>query len=232
MSTEMSTNMSVFLQAVEKEARTLKAITNLRTLGPKCSKDVVAMLQKVEKAVQSVESSVNELDCTLDRENASLDENMEQLQRLAEQQGATIAALRGEMPTFMGPMLEVGAAATKYRPVEAVDFSRVPVSTRGRQTYEQVNESFGCIYKLVSEKTAALGTAAGRKALGKGALLEIESLKHADHKGSVFLSEVELRSTAIFASGETTGRAILHTLRALQRIRVIRSGGENTFVLL
>jgi hypothetical protein len=48
----------------------------------------------------------------------------------------------------------------------------------------------------------------------------------------VFLSEVELRSTAIFASGETTGRAILHTLRALQRIKVVRSGGENTFVLL
>ena len=90
----------------------------------------------------------------------------------------------------------------------------------------------GCIYKLVSEKTAALATAVGRKALGKGALLEIESLKHVDHKGSVFLSEVELRSTAIFASGETTGRAILHTLRARQRIKVVRSGGENTFVLL
>jgi len=228
----MGENLASFLASFDKEARMLKSITNLRALGSSCPAEVIGTLNKVNAVVENVESRMNLLEATLDAENQALDENMTVLRGLVEKQRDAIETMvDSDMPTFMGPMLAVDAAAVKYRPVEMAEFKRVPVSTRGRQTYEQINESFGCIYKLVSEKTAALSTSGGRKALGKGALLEFDKLKHVDHKGAVFITEPELRSTAIFASGEATGRAVLHTLRALQRVRVVRSSGENTFVL-
>jgi hypothetical protein len=33
-------------------------------------------------------------------------------------------------------------------------------------------------------------------------------------------------------AGESTGKATLHTLRALHRIKLIRSSGENTYILM
>jgi hypothetical protein len=41
------------------------------------------------------------------------------------------------------------------------------------------------------------------------------ALKNADHT-AVFVTEAELRTTPIFEAGEATGKATLHTLRALQ----------------
>lgn len=232
ISSDAGTNFSVYLQSFEKEAGVLKSITNLRNIGAECPRDVLDALKKVESVVNSTESCMNELERAVEADIKSLDENTAVLTEMVDKQRVAIDAMeKSDMPNFLKPMLNVGKAAAKYRPVEAAEFTKVPVSTRGRQTLVKINECFGCIYKLIAEKTENLGTVQGRKALGKGFMLEYDKLKHADHKGSVFLTEPELRGTAIFASGETTGRAVLHTLRALKRITVVRSNGENTFIL-
>ena len=48
----------------------------------------------------------------------------------------------------------------------------------------------------------------------------------------VFVTEREVRATSVFQAGEATGRALLHTLRALRRLRLVRSRGETTYLLL
>lgn len=56
-------------------------------------------------------------------------------------------------------------------------------------------------------------------------------LSRKDHGKSVYLAESEVRASAVFKS-ESNGRAVLHTLRALGRLRLVRVGSENTYLLL
>jgi len=62
---------------------------------------------------------------------------------------------------------------------------------------------------------------------------DFHASKTVDHETYIYLSEGEIRSQGgIFDSGEATGKAILHTLRHLQRLKMVRAATENTYILL
>ena len=58
-------------------------------------------------------------------------------------------------------------------------------------------------------------------------------MKTEEHGDSVFFVESEMKhgTTSIFESGDSTGRAILSTLRALKRLKVVKSGKDITYIL-
>ena len=53
-----------------------------------------------------------------------------------------------------------------------------------------------------------------------------------EHGNHIYMSEQELRSTKIFENGEITGKNILNTLRSLERVKVVRSNSQNTYILM
>ena len=61
---------------------------------------------------------------------------------------------------------------------------------------------------------------------------EYKQLLCDEHDGEMFLTEREVRASVVFGGGEATGRAVLHTLRALRRLKHVRSRGETTYILL
>jgi hypothetical protein len=46
------------------------------------------------------------------------------------------------------------------------------------------------------------------------------------------MTEHEVRSTKAFENGEITGKNILNTLRNLERLKIVRSNGQNTYILM
>ncbi len=46
------------------------------------------------------------------------------------------------------------------------------------------------------------------------------------------MTEQEVRSTKVFENGEVTGKNILNTLRNLERLKIVRSNGQNTYILM
>jgi hypothetical protein len=61
---------------------------------------------------------------------------------------------------------------------------------------------------------------------------EYQRLQCEEHGREMFLTEREVRASAVFEAGEATGRAVLHTLRALRRLKQVRSRGETTYIAL
>jgi hypothetical protein len=106
MSAQVNSIFGDFLTSFEREAKTLKSISNLRALGHDCPDDVVEMLKKVEEAVSSIESRMDSLEKVVDTENKCLDENVSELTSMATKQKAAIDILRGDMvTTYFSPQL-------------------------------------------------------------------------------------------------------------------------------
>jgi hypothetical protein len=57
-------------------------------------------------------------------------------------------------------------------------------------------------------------------------------LKVTEHGNHIYMTEHEVRSTKVFENGEITGKNILNTLRNLERLKIVRSNGQNTYILM
>jgi len=256
---ELTLSFANYMSALEKELRALKSITNLRALGSDIPVDISDKLRQIESSVNSVEYQMDGLDVMLEEEDKCLDRYAAELQEQTDQQTAMIGEMMADMPPFMKNMLtqrekegtititnanapgssssyrrEKGSGGgggemlpLRCRPITIKEFQDLSSSTRGRQSYEQVNEAMEIVSRLMSNKMKSVGDKANF-----GAGRDYNRLRHSDHDGAMFLTEPEIRATSLFKAGETTGRAVLHSLRALHRLKVVRTNGENTFVLI
>ena len=57
-------------------------------------------------------------------------------------------------------------------------------------------------------------------------------MKVTEHGNHIYMTEHEVRSTKVFENGEITGKNILNTLRNLERLKIVRSNGQNTYILM
>ncbi len=57
-------------------------------------------------------------------------------------------------------------------------------------------------------------------------------MKVTEHGNHIYMTEQEVRSTKVFENGEVTGKNILNTLRNLERLKIVRSNGQNTYILM
>ena len=125
--------------------------------------------------------------------------------------------------------------------VDASQFDRVATVTKGRISLAQVNESLLIIKKLIASKQKVIRqfSKAGSSSTPKKAnkahssmYEEYKKLLKNEHDSSVFISEGELRAARFFEGGDSSGKSIIAILRSLARIKMIRSGNENTYILL
>mmetsp|Transcript_9443 Transcript_9443/g.26708 ORF Transcript_9443/g.26708 Transcript_9443/m.26708 type:complete len:269 (-) Transcript_9443:240-1046(-) len=117
--------------------------------------------------------------------------------------------------------------------VTDAEFAGVSSSTRERLTLPELNEAISCIWTLCEEQTR-LHTIpkSKRNPNQRDAILQHESLRTPDHGAGLFLTETQLKTLPIFKAGSGRARAIIHTLRAVKRLKSINSQGITTYLIL
>lgn len=130
----------------------------------------------------------------------------------------------------------VDTARPDFTFITTEQLAAVPKSTRSRLTLAQVTTALQTLVGLITEKQLMLvKTWKKSKRLSqanKNNYEEYKRLLSDEHCGEMFVTEKEIRASSVFDTGEATGRAVLHTLRALRRLKLVRSGGETTYIAL
>mmetsp|Transcript_20032 Transcript_20032/g.33763 ORF Transcript_20032/g.33763 Transcript_20032/m.33763 type:complete len:279 (+) Transcript_20032:194-1030(+) len=128
----------------------------------------------------------------------------------------------------------VDAARPDFTFITTEQLAAVPKSTRSRLTLAQVTTALQTLVALIADKRLVLvKTWKKSKRMSQAHKNNYEEYKRLlcdEHCGEMFLTEKEIRSSPIFETGEATGRAVLHTLRALRRLKQVRSGGGTTYI--
>jgi Spindle and kinetochore-associated protein 1 len=217
------------LRTVQSETRILRYLSQLRSLPP--GDELSARLNEVETTVREVEQSIAEFSDFLDSEIRSCDVLDKEVYRMAESQNLKILDIRRAAVSVSES--NPAAESNNILLVSKSELEIVPKSTRNRLTVGVVSSALSLLQTLSGEKKKVV--VLPRKKLSRIQQKIIEDLaayKHPDHGESVFVTEAEIRATSVFEAGESTGKSILHTLRAMQKIKLVRSGGENTYVVL
>jgi hypothetical protein len=234
-----------FLHGVQKETNVLKCLAQLRSLPP--GDQLSTRLHEIEAAVRSIEQNMEEFNEFITGELNTCEILEAEALEDAEIQRAKIEEMEQIVVANRPPVtlvVEAAAAAASssakalqhkgIKCISSTELETVPKSTRGRTlTVGLINTALSHIKTLVDDKSKALQVP--RKKMNQRQLKISEDfhvLKNADHGAAVFVTEGELRGTSIFDSGEATGKATLHTLRALHRLKMIRAATENTYVVL
>eukprot|EP00607_Mallomonas_marina_P003519 CAMPEP_0182437976 /NCGR_PEP_ID=MMETSP1167-20130531/85422_1 /TAXON_ID=2988 /ORGANISM="Mallomonas Sp, Strain CCMP3275" /LENGTH=244 /DNA_ID=CAMNT_0024631107 /DNA_START=78 /DNA_END=812 /DNA_ORIENTATION=- len=237
---------------LEQELRVLKSIANLQQIPRNSVPDVVHnKLVGLEASLEILEQKFEDFDIFLDMET----QNIEKLQLFAEysnQQLKQIQDLQSKAPSFLmkenfnmdanvrpnelsGDIksITVNTTKPKVRPetIKLKEFDNIPKSTKGRITLAQINESLSLLYDMFNKKEKLIKPCKKNKKQHFSEIQEYETKRVREHGSETFLTENEIRGSKIFQSGIATGTSILHTLRALHRLRMIRATGETTYIL-
>ena len=222
------------LRTVQSETRILKYLSQLRSLPS--GDDLSAQLHEIESIVGGIEQSLAEFNDFIASETKTCDVLDKEVCELADEQKARIQRLEHTLASVyvIKPIIgEIVREKCGAYLVTKSELEAVPKSTRNRLTVGVISAALSAIIMSRNEKQKVISLP--RKKLSRVQLKIIEDLvsyKHPDHGNSVFLTESEIRSTTVFQAGESTGKSIIHTLRAMQKIKLVRSSGENTYVIL
>ncbi len=241
MSTELSASFNNFVLNLEKDVRTLKSVTNIGALNNKgmCPKELQENMKEIENNLNSCNKNLENLEELLKSEESCLTNNMTTLKDKVNIQNNEIEQLKKDLPGFILRMADFIKLhpnyETSFKPITFKEFESLPITTRGRQTFEQVNESYEAVFRYLVERKKQLNSSSAKRkgTPANNVDTEYSNLKCVEHEGLCFVTETELkRSTPIFKSGESSGRSVLYTLRALQRLKLVRSHGVNTFICI
>ena len=240
MSTELSTSFNTFVSHLEKDVRTLKSVTNIGALNNKgmVSKELQENMKEIENNLNSCDKNLDNLEELLKSEELCLKNNITILKDKVNTQNNEIEQLKKDLPGFILRMANFIKLhpnyETLFKPIILKEFESLPITTRGRQTFEQVNESYEAIFRYLVERKKQLNSSSAKRKGTKANSIatEYSNLKCPEHEGLCFVTETELRSTPLFKAGESSGRSVLYTLRALQRLKLVRSHGVNTFICI
>lgn len=233
------------VSCLERETKVLKCISNLRSLtlnrGTADHDNLFTKLQQIETITNRLMQELNDVEETLDLEIKGV-ENCKEVLKLARVQAENIANIENEIPKFLtiasSSSSNQGIACSSVKSVltvggavEVTEFEKVSTATRGKLTLTQVNESFLLLKKLVAEKDKAIQIPKKKIPTNKqqAAIDEYQRLLLSDHQApccSSYLTEAEVRDSL----GKNPGTLL--TLRALGRIRMIKSNAINTYVLV
>ena len=156
-----------YVSNLETESKLLRSLSNLSNTGsnfnPDCEKDsqVIKKLKDLELALTHLEQEVDDFDGFLDNELSSLSA-LEALSEEVNIQQNEISEMKGSIPNFFNMNDEninaENKAITKKKVkdeidyVEAVEFSSIPSTTKGRATLQSINEAITCINKIFIQK--------------------------------------------------------------------------------
>ena len=237
-------SFTAFLQSIHKETNILKSLSELKNLP--ANDHSAARLHEIEALVRSIEQNMEEMNELLKGEESTCEVletlALKEAERHRVQLDDLEAMLTARLPTVVG-LKQITSSSSSAKAMEnkgikhidCCELEMVPKATRGRTlTTGVLNTTLLKLKSLIDEKTKQLTIP--RKKMNVKQLKLVEDFyasKNADHEAYIYLSEGEIRSQGgIFDSGEATGKAILHTLRHLQRLKMVRATTENTYVLL
>lgn len=228
------------VSSLQAEVRVLKQASALRA----GSESVEQQLRQLQPTMLALERSADEIEAFVAEEEARLDE-LRALAEVVALQQRMASELQQAMPQYLAPGATAAAGSTVppageagglvLTLVTARELETVPTSTRGRATLHMINSAAVALGELLTHKQRALHQAerappGRRTAAQTGLLQERDALACPEHEGQpAFLTESEVRS-ALQLPG-ATGVAVLSSLRALGRLRLVKArGSTNTYV--
>ena len=230
---QVNSVFNTYTKTLEEDCRRLKCISNIKQVvaaGGQGGKDVSIRLKDIESVAKDVSSSLDRFEDALDEDLEALDE-IKEIIAMSTRSREALADLKTKTPAKMLPK-EVGLNSMP----SLAEFEAIPKATRLRISFDMVVKSLVDIQKLIDRKSKLVHSRTPRSKVPRPRRIDLdeyEARKTAEHEDSVFILEAEMKggATCVFDHGASTGRAILATLRAMQRLRVVRSGREATYVL-
>lgn len=223
-------SFSNFVNMIEEETKILKSISNISNqISHSPNSNVIEKLVSLDDSVSRLEKSIDFLEESMDNELANLAET-KRIISLANFQKTSILNLNSHLQSTA--FSSNNENTVPILTISSEEFESISKSTRSRLTLMQINDALNFLIEYSDIKSKTLKVP--RKKITKAVQTLRENyskLKISDHGNDMFLTETEIRSSKIFESGESTGKTILHTLRTLRRLRLIRSCGENTYVI-
>ena len=117
--------------------------------------------------------------------------------------------------------------------IEVAEFDKVSTVVRGRLTLTSINETLRTIKDMVLTKQKLLALPKKKRTKSQNTIVdEYLSLKTDEHGSATFITEADIRASSVFDSGDSTGKAVLNSLRSLGRIKVIRSSSISTYIVV
>ena len=230
---QVSAVFETYTTQLEEDSRRLKCVSNIKavvTAGGPGGQEVSLRLKDIESVAKDISKSLDKFEDALDEDLEAL-ESINEIIAASKQSSAALTELKARTPASMLPK-EVDPDSVP----SLAEFEAIPKATRLRVPYETCIRALTDIRKVVGLKSKLVNSSTPRSKLSHSKKIdmdEYESRKTDNHGDSVFILESEMKAgaTCVFDAGNSTGRAILSTLRALGRIRVVKSGREVTYVL-
>ncbi len=159
MAEELVNNFSSVIFSLERETKVLKSVMNLKSLLSSDeilnNKKTVNKLKSIEAIVESLEIASDDFENFLDSELVQLN-NLELLKQEAIKQVENIKILENSMPKFLinnnNNDLNNETTEVIIKPVDQKEFDSVPSSTKGRLTFQQINEAVNVLNNIFRDK--------------------------------------------------------------------------------
>lgn len=231
------------LNKLEQEKRDLYMLANFQSIqNDQIPTEVVDKLIGIDKNVTDMEEQLYCLDTHIDTELAILQkiQNLttnskvlkENIELCFHQGGDKVSTCLENRINSAKAIEQSSATSDLVVLVTSEELDTASKATKGRLTLGQVNEYLLTLAQLIETKRKMLAQLKRSKFQDKLPITEYENKRVAEHGNSTYLTESELRISPIFESGDATGKAVLHTLRVLHRVKLIRSGSESTYILV
>lgn len=234
------------LNKLEDEKKVLQSLVSFQSIPPQqCPPEILDKLIQMDQSVSLLEEQLDSLDTFIDSElavvtklqtlaiNSKLvQETIENLsQQLNGESSSNIENQNNQANSNKGDVAKPSTTTGLITLVTPEELDNASKATKGRLTLAQINQFLLIIGQLIEKKRKTLVQLKKIKFQDQTPLTEYENKRIAEHGNSTYLTESELRSSPIFESGDATGKAVLHTLRVLHRLRLVRSGQESTYIL-
>jgi hypothetical protein len=150
------------------------------------------------------------------------------LQNKAQHQSEEMAGL--EIPAAL-QLREVGGE------IHAEEFEELGKTTKGRLQLHQLNSALKDLRQLFEARAKNMQiprkkmTRVQQADLDNYILMRCDEHVDSKNKETTFLTENEIRTSAVFTGGDATLKTIIQSLRALKRLKVVRVGKDSTFIL-
>jgi len=242
-SQHLLSSFATILTSLDKERLQLKGLAALQTLcsssSSSSSDSIIDRLNDIQSTIIRLERMTEDIETSLSEEETEL-ANCSVMMTMAKNQTNDINNII--IPSYLRDVNIIDDHILKQKnmntkpwgaAIEVAEFDKVSTVVRGRLTLTSINETLRTIKDMVLMKQKLLSLPKKKRTKAQNATVdEYLSLKTEEHGQTTFITESEIRASAVFDQGDSTGKAVLNSLRSLGRIKVIRSSSISTYIVV
>ena len=244
-SQHLLSSFATILTSLDKERLQLKGLAALQTLcsssssSSSSSDSIIDRLNDIQSTIIRLERMTEDIETSLSEEENEL-ANCSVMMTMAKNQSNDINNII--IPSYLRDVTIIDDHILKQKnmntkpwgaAIEVAEFDKVSTVVRGRLTLTSINDTLRTIKDMVLMKQKLLSLPKKKRTKSQNTIVdEYLSLKTEEHGQTTFLSESEIRASSVFDQGDSTGKAVLNSLRSLGRIKVIRSSSISTYIVV